>query len=184
MVFTTVILIITASGIGYYWFALGHIPHQTLLISEPSPITRRTARIYIQGAIFFKVTIPPDYTLINGNGDYIRYMTDRSGDILMGFYISSGLGEGLPKGQILIDDVPFTIEGEFNSNTGAYCPANLYATNAQFRIDHLYFGIHTWCKNGHDEEVDMYQRVIRSVRFSKELKAVLLGNSPPERLAY
>lgn len=195
--FTVLILI---AGTGGYWLITNQILPQFEIISQPaltvtatstttvtatptvSPTIDNTATVIIQDYYFFKVTIPSEYKLIKGKGDYIRYITNRSGEKIIGFYISSGLGEGRRTGQIVIDGVPFTVMYTYRGIIS--CPVDLYATNAQFKRGHLYFGIITWCKDAHEEQDDVYERVIRSIRFSEDLRAVLLGKLPPPMLRY
>lgn len=182
---TTVLLIAATSGIGGYWLGTrtSQILPQSEIISQLSPTTDNITTVNIQDDYFFKVTMPQGYTLINGGGDYIRYVTDRSGEIIIGFYISSGLGESRPTGQTIIDDVHFTVEDAINRGAIS-CSVDLSSTNAPFKLGHLYFGINTWCKDAHEEQSDVYERVIRRIQFSEDLRAVLLGKSPPPMLRY
>lgn len=180
-----ILLLTTASGISGYWLGIRMSrlsPHDEF-VYEPSPTTNMTTRtVIIHDAYYFQVSLPHGYALKEGDGSYIRYVTNTRGKNIVGFYISSFGGERYAMGRTHIDNVPFTVDYTYRGVIS--CPADLYATDAQFTTDHLYFGIVTWCKDPEDAQNGVYERIITSIKFSEDLRAVLLGNTPPPMLRY
>src|SRR4051812_12460575 len=90
--FTLIVIILLSAllvGIGGDWLrgkdtqsnhiSLSSPSPQTMLNTQSSAITDNTTTVIIQDGYFSKVTIPRGYTLIKGEGDYIRYVTNMSG---------------------------------------------------------------------------------------------------------
>ncbi|HUV47306.1 MAG TPA: hypothetical protein VMW29_04175 [Candidatus Bathyarchaeia archaeon] len=130
--------------------------------------------VVIQDDYSFELVIPSGYSLKNKReGDYVAYILDSKEEKIIGFSISSPGGELTPKGEITIDDVPFKID--YRSTIG--CPAYIYPSKQPFTAEGLYFQIRTWCPDKEKSDNIIYDQIIKSLKFSQNLKNLLLGKT-------
>ena len=79
-------------------------------------------------------------------------------------------GESSPKGSMVIDGVPFTID-YFKE---VQCLTDIGAANWVPGTEPL-FNIHLNCNNATEQQLSEYTKILQDIRFSPQLKTVLMG---------
>lgn len=158
---------------------------ETTPTTQPSPTTNsvnkvpKTERIVLQAGYYFDVTIPEDYSLKEGVGDYANYVVDADGKELIGFAKSSGGGELSKTYPIIINSVPLVVM--YRKDVG--CPADIFSKEYSVPLK-MSFGIMTWCTDEKETQLPVYKQIIESIIFGPKLRDVLLGKEPVPSLQY
>lgn len=130
----------------------------------------------ISGDYYFDIQIPNTFSIKKNEEEKsltkgAAQIFDAEGNEVLSIYTYAA-GEGTPKGNLIIDEVPFTI----HYFEDIQCLANLSATNWTPGTMPL-FNIRVICEKANQEQLDQYKSIIQSIKFSPQLKEVLMGKA-------
>ena len=119
---------------------------------------------------FFNISVPSTYSIeVDSKAADTLRIYDEQKEQVLSIYNYAG-GERSPKGSIVIDGVPFTLD-YYNE---IKCLSDISPTNWQPGTPSL-LTIHVDCNEATSEQLKTYTMIIKNMKFNPTLKKTLLG---------